>query len=166
MGKKSGGTSTNWNKGGVRPEHSLKADEYYGAGVAKGYNKSQRVTQIQKELSQRAIDLLDLPDNQSMYLLDVGCGSGMSGEQISRAGHVWVGYDISSSMLGLAMEDSTDGDLLLHDAGQPLRRGGQHGEHRQRCTQCGAGAHRSLVLALAQGVPLAPPLVSPSLLTT
>jgi len=115
------GQSTNWNKGGARPEHSLKADEYYGAGVAKGYNKSQRVTQIQKELSQRAIDLLDLPADQSMYLLDVGCGSGMSGEQISRAGHEWVGYDISSSMLGLAMEDGAEGDLLLHDAGQPLR---------------------------------------------
>jgi len=112
--------SNNWNKGGIRPEHTQKADEYYNAGASKNYNTSQRVTQIQRELSQRAIDLLDLPSDKTMYLLDVGCGTGMSGKQISRAGHEWVGYDISADMLDIANEKAK-GDLLLHDAGQPLR---------------------------------------------
>lgn len=89
-------------------------------------------------------------------LLDLGCGSGLSGEAISDAGHHWcgpglaadrrvhlggrcrvalttplpppsqlprVGLDISPSMLEVACERETDGDLLLSDLGQgvPVR---------------------------------------------
>jgi 18S rRNA (guanine1575-N7)-methyltransferase len=37
-------------------------------------------------------------------LLDVGCGSGLSGEALSEAGHVWVGCDISEAMLDVAVD--------------------------------------------------------------
>jgi 18S rRNA (guanine1575-N7)-methyltransferase len=37
-------------------------------------------------------------------LLDVGCGSGLSGEALSEAGHSWVGCDISEAMLDVAVE--------------------------------------------------------------
>lgn len=32
-------------------------------------------------------------------MLDVGCGSGLSGQALEEAGHYWVGCDISMSML-------------------------------------------------------------------
>eukprot|EP00967_Tisochrysis_lutea_P057532 scaffold72962_cov18-Tisochrysis_lutea.AAC.1 len=37
-------------------------------------------------------------------LLDLGCGSGLSGEELSDMGHVWVGTDISPAMLDVALE--------------------------------------------------------------
>lgn len=33
----------------------------------------------QEELATRAIELLNLPDDQEHFILDVGCGSGLSG---------------------------------------------------------------------------------------
>lgn len=33
------------------------------------------------------------------FILDVGCGSGLSGECLSDAGHFWIGFDISQAML-------------------------------------------------------------------
>lgn len=36
------------------------------------------------------------------FILDVGCGSGLSGEILTEEGHLWVGMDIAPSMLGLA----------------------------------------------------------------
>jgi 18S rRNA (guanine1575-N7)-methyltransferase len=33
-------------------------------------------------------------------ILDVGCGSGLSGEILSEEGHLWIGMDIAPSMLG------------------------------------------------------------------
>lgn len=37
-----------------------------------------------------------------LTILDVGCGSGLSGELIYEYGHLWWGLDISSSMLEVA----------------------------------------------------------------
>ena len=36
--------------------------------------------------------------------LDVGCGSGLSGEALTEEGHIWVGCDISAAMLDVAVE--------------------------------------------------------------
>jgi len=71
-------------------------------------------------MAERALELLLLPDHPCL-LLDIGCGSGISGEAISDAGHAWVGYDISPSMLNIANEREVDGGLILADAGQGLR---------------------------------------------
>ena len=57
---------------------------------------------IQAQLADRAIDLLALPEGEPALLLDVGCGSGLSGECISNRGHHWIGCDISPSMLNIA----------------------------------------------------------------
>ena len=100
---------------------------------------SSRIMNIQIELTERAVELLQLPENVPCYLLDLGytrtsavvspviqcyftflmkslefflwivcsmllflcsCGSGLSGESLTGAGHYWVGMDISPSMLG------------------------------------------------------------------
>ena len=74
--------------------------------------------EIQTTISERAIELLNLPEGPS-YLLDIGCGSGMSGNVIERLGHAWVGVDISPSMLTVAAEDlaeeEANGDVLQAD---------------------------------------------------
>lgn len=130
-------------------------------------------------MTRRALELLDLPGPS--FILDVGCGSGLSGEILTRSGtsirrtkngdadngggeeeegegeedgegdgsddeseysgfsddadsieeeigngpHVWVGMDVSPSMLDVALQRDVEGDLLLADMGQgvPFRAG-------------------------------------------
>jgi 18S rRNA (guanine1575-N7)-methyltransferase len=50
--------------------------------------------------------------------LDIGCGSGLSGDVLTEHGHIWVGMDISKSMLEIAMKNEVQGDLLNVDIGQ------------------------------------------------
>jgi 18S rRNA (guanine1575-N7)-methyltransferase len=58
------------------------------------------MTDIQVQMSERAIELLSLLDDEPHFLLDLGCGSGISGSVLEDQGHTWVGIDISSAMLG------------------------------------------------------------------
>lgn len=61
---------------------------------------SPHIVEIQTHMTKRAIELLALPnDNVSRLLLDIGCGSGLSGEVITEMGHNWIGVDISEAML-------------------------------------------------------------------
>ena len=76
--------------------------------------------QIQTDMTERALELLGLPEDQPSFILDLGCGSGLSGECLDDNGHYWVGLDISSSMLGVAQERQVEGDLLLSDMGDGL----------------------------------------------
>ncbi|XP_048017729.1 probable 18S rRNA (guanine-N(7))-methyltransferase [Megalobrama amblycephala] len=86
---------------------------------------SSRIIEIQSQMSERAVELLSLPDDQPCYLLDVGCGSGLSGDYLSEVGHYWVGVDISTAMLDVALRREVEGDLVLGDMGQgmPFRPG-------------------------------------------
>lgn len=80
-------------------------------------------------MTRRALEILDL-DTPSL-ILDVGCGSGLSGEILSAelpehgGPHTWIGMDVSPSMLDIALQRDTEGDLLLADIGQgvPFRAG-------------------------------------------
>lgn len=63
---------------------------------------SSHIIEIQTRMSERAIELLALPDDEPALLLDIGCGSGLSGEVISGMGHHWFGVDISEAMLSEA----------------------------------------------------------------
>jgi 18S rRNA (guanine1575-N7)-methyltransferase len=56
---------------------------------------------IQVQMSERAVELLALSDDEPHYLLDLGCGSGLSGSVLEDQGHTWVGVDISTAMLGM-----------------------------------------------------------------
>jgi 18S rRNA (guanine1575-N7)-methyltransferase len=59
---------------------------------------------VQREITLRAIELLLLPHDQTALILDVGCGSGLSGNVLEEKGHIWVGCDVSRDMLGVAHE--------------------------------------------------------------
>ena len=63
--------------------------------------ESTRIIEVQGEMTERAIELLNLSEDSDLLLLDIGCGSGISGEVISDNNHMWVGFDISRHMLSL-----------------------------------------------------------------
>ena len=84
-------------------------------------------------MTRRALELLDL--QSPSLILDLGCGSGLSGAilsavPVSEGGpHTWLGMDVSTSMLSTALErdsgEGVEGDLMLADIGQgvPFRPG-------------------------------------------
>ncbi|KAK8917217.1 18S rRNA (guanine(1575)-N(7))-methyltransferase [Metarhizium anisopliae] len=113
-----------------RPEDTLAADVHYDDTEARKYTTSSRIQNIQASMTRRALELLDL--KSPSLILDVGCGSGLSGEILSAASpsagggpHTWVGMDVSPSMLDVALQRDVEGDLLLADMGQgvPFRAG-------------------------------------------
>lgn len=101
-----------------RPELVNPPEIFYDQGESEKYASNSRMIKIQRLMTERAIELLCLPKGKTCYLLDVGCGSGLSGEVLSDMGHLWVGMDISPSMLGVAIEREIEGDLLCADMGQ------------------------------------------------
>ncbi|KAH6755568.1 S-adenosyl-L-methionine-dependent methyltransferases superfamily protein [Perilla frutescens var. hirtella] len=104
-----------------RPELQAPPEIFYNDDEARKYTSSSRIIDIQAKLSERAMELLALPeDGVPRLLLDIGCGSGLSGETLTESGHQWIGLDISESMLNVALERETEGDLILGDMGQGL----------------------------------------------
>jgi 18S rRNA (guanine1575-N7)-methyltransferase len=103
-----------------RPEHLAPPEFFYNQEEAKKYSQNSRIISIQNEMSYRAVELLNLPQDQTCFILDIGCGSGLSGEVLEEDGHVWVGMDISESMLEVAKERQVEGDLFLQDIGQGM----------------------------------------------
>lgn len=89
-----------------RPELTGQADLFYNSKEARKYDSSSRMVNVQREITERAMELLRLSDDKPSLILDVGCGSGLSGKSLeeSRAGHVWIGCDISRDMLMVAKE--------------------------------------------------------------
>ncbi|KAK4426980.1 18S rRNA (guanine-N(7))-methyltransferase RID2 [Sesamum alatum] len=104
-----------------RPELQAPPEIFYNDDEARKYTSSSRIIDIQAKLSERALELLALPDDGvPRLLLDIGCGSGLSGETLTDSGHQWIGLDISQSMLDIALEREAEGDLILGDMGQGL----------------------------------------------
>ncbi|KAH0660975.1 hypothetical protein KY289_029723 [Solanum tuberosum] len=104
-----------------RPELLAPPEIFYNDDEARKYTSSSRIIDIQTQLSERALELLALPDDGvPRLLLDIGCGSGLSGETLTEHGHQWLGLDISESMLDIALEREVEGDLMLGDMGQGL----------------------------------------------
>jgi len=69
-------------------------------------------------MTERAIAILRIPEGKQALILDIGCGSGLSGEVLTEHGHLWIGLDISINMLSVAKENESAGDLILNDIGQ------------------------------------------------
>lgn len=106
-----------------RPEEKVAPELFYDDVESKKYTTSSRVQHIQADMTLRALELLNIPPSQ--HILDIGCGSGLSGEILTEEGHIWTGMDIAASMLAEAVDREVDGDLLLADMGQgvPFRAG-------------------------------------------
>jgi 18S rRNA (guanine1575-N7)-methyltransferase len=87
-----------------RPELTGHASNFYNEKEAKKYDTSSRMISVQREITERAIELLRLPPtaDKPSFILDVGCGSGLSGKVLEEHGHVWVGCDVSRDMLNVA----------------------------------------------------------------
>jgi len=108
-----------------RPELKAPPEVFYNEEEARKYTSNTRMIEIQNQMTLRALELLALPEDEPCYLLDIGCGSGLSGEVLTEQGHYWIGYDISKAMLDIAKEREVEGDLLELDAGMgvPFRPG-------------------------------------------
>ena len=72
-----------------RPELTGHASLFYNERESKKYDSSSRMVSIQREITHRAIELLKLDSSNSTtengggrpsLILDVGCGSGLSGQ--------------------------------------------------------------------------------------
>jgi 18S rRNA (guanine1575-N7)-methyltransferase len=107
-----------------RPEQLAPPEIFYNDSESHKYTSSTRVQHIQAKMTFRALELLNLPEFPH-YVLDIGCGSGLSGEILSEEGHIWCGMDIAPSMLATALDREVEGDLFLADIGSgvPFRPG-------------------------------------------
>ncbi len=109
----------------IRPEESGPADIFYDATEATKYLHSSRMIEVQTTMAERAVEMLCLPEDVPCLLLDVGCGTGLSGEVLEEEGHTWMGCDISRDMLGVAQHREVEGELVHSDMGTglPFRQG-------------------------------------------
>ena len=55
-----------------RPEHIGPPELFYNESEAVKYTNNTRIIEIQMSMSSRAIELLNLPDDQPSLILDVG----------------------------------------------------------------------------------------------
>lgn len=72
-----------------RPELTGHASLFYNERESKKYDGSSRMVSIQREITHRAIELLKLDNSDGnggrpSLILDVGCGSGLSGQVRTR----------------------------------------------------------------------------------
>ena len=74
-------------------------------------------------MTYRALELLNLPPGEPAFLLDIGCGSGLSGEILDEEGYVWTGADVAPSMLGECASSPTTGVPELWARGCTRTRG-------------------------------------------
>jgi len=101
-----------------RPEQVAPADIFYSETEAKKYAQNTRMIEIQRELTERALEILAIPEGKPRMILDIGAGTGISGGVLSEYGHMWVGTDLSKGMLNVAAnQGDTEGDLVHSDMG-------------------------------------------------
>ncbi|KOO21678.1 methyltransferase wbscr22, partial [Chrysochromulina tobinii] len=90
----------------ARPERTAAAEAFYSKGEASRYDQNARMATTQRHLAERALQLLDLPTGVPALLLDAGCGTGYSARPLEKAGHHWIGTDISINMLQAARQSA------------------------------------------------------------
>lgn len=108
-----------------RPEELAPPEVFYNDDESFKYTSLSRVQHIQAKMTLRALDLLNLDKEHPHFLLDLGCGSGLSGEILTEEGYNWIGMDILPSMLATGLDRDVEGDLFLSDLGTgvPFRAG-------------------------------------------
>ena len=102
-----------------KPENFLSAEIFYNQKEALKYTQNSHIIQTQIEMTERCIEILAIPsEKKDCLILDIGCGSGLSGSVLTEHGYTWIGFDISPSMLKVAKENEVEGDLINLDLGQ------------------------------------------------
>ena len=81
------------------PELSNPPEVFYNKKESNKYHKNSRINKIQREISERCLELLDIK-YKCHTILDIGCGSGISSECIKNK-YFTIGMDISREMLEL-----------------------------------------------------------------
>uniref|UniRef100_A0A3B0MSP5 Methyltransferase (HUSSY homologue), putative n=1 Tax=Theileria annulata TaxID=5874 RepID=A0A3B0MSP5_THEAN len=104
----------------TRPEHSAPPEIFYSAEESRKYNTNSRISKIQTEMSERALEMLLLPEDQTSLVLDIGCGTGISGNVISNSNNFWIGLDISHHMLNECLLNDVEGEVVLCDIGENM----------------------------------------------
>ena len=106
-----------------RPEHIAPASIYYNEENAEKYADNSRMAKIQRQMCERALQLLLLqePLNEKL-VLDLGCGTGMSSDAMAEHGITFIGSDLSEAMLreGADRGYNEGGDFLVSDMGSPM----------------------------------------------
>ena len=70
-----------------RPEEVAPPEVFYDATEAGKYLHSTRMIDVQSQMAERAVEMLCLPEGRPCMILDVGCGTGLSGETLEEDGH-------------------------------------------------------------------------------
>ena len=130
----------------MRPEEDARGPAaHYDRAEAQRYSAEPQTVAVQTRLAERALELLQAAAGEALAaeprrpgakrrrdepgpsgpILDLGAGSGLSGQVVEAAGLQWVGVDVSPAMLEVARAKRRGrGGLLLADMGRlPLRRG-------------------------------------------
>ena len=89
-------------KVGLLPEDHVLPEIYYTKERATQYDRNSRIKKIQREMTIRALEILEA--EPPALVLDLGCGSGRSMQAIVEAGFMVKGIDIADSMLSIAEE--------------------------------------------------------------
>ena len=105
---------------GQRPERTGAAEKFYSKSEASKYEQNSRMATTQRHLAERALHLIDLKEGVPALILDVGCGTGYSGRPLEKAGHTWIGTDISDNMLSAARAPTRRRDVVCADVGVGL----------------------------------------------
>ena len=138
----------------VRPEERAggDADKYYDRGVTEAYTELN--VRTQGELTARCLDMLGLEgDARGAVLLDIGCGSGLSGETLTRHGYrAWLGIDASAAMLERATRGRSSPKRTADEKEPPAD---EEGESVEGCGKIEDPPARGAVLRgdFSQGLP-------------
>ena len=82
-----------------RPEDLFEnASDYFNAETLRNYAESKSLMRIQKKITIRALELLELKHNRSL-ILDAGCGPGFATAYLNKLGYKTVALDIISEFL-------------------------------------------------------------------
>lgn len=84
------------------PEDNVLPEIYYTEERAKHYDQNTRIRKIQREMTLRALEILDV--NPPGLFLDVGCGTGLSMQVLKERGFGVIGIDIAEPMLNIAKQ--------------------------------------------------------------
>ncbi|MFX1295302.1 MAG: class I SAM-dependent methyltransferase [Promethearchaeota archaeon] len=84
------------------PEDYVLPEVYYTEELAKQYEKNSRIQKIQREMTFRALEILEI--QPPAQFLDLGCGTGISMQVVKEEGFAVKGIDIADSMLMIARQ--------------------------------------------------------------